>query len=477
MKKELHTDKIIREKLKDFSVAPPQHIFDNVQASLAAQKRKRRVAYISWISAAAVVLLAFIGGWYFNESQNGESIQAVQSEISTQDEMPQKPIEEQEQIPSTLNNSIKDSEKREQNGVSEIQTPEKNLVAENRKYATEQAVAEQPETIVNLSDTEIPEMEEATIMEDENAKIPAEENVTSSEKNITTTENLPQELSVYEKNLIAGNVQKVNETAQKQGSWKLGMNISPGYSSQVANHSDSYNQNMNYSGNNGNANVAGGISVQYKTAKRWSVESGVYYAKNGQKSETSFDLFAFNQRADEIYAPVGDSYFSNAVNVTNGQLQMNGTAGVVALNGTPQGAEVTTNLDESKLSSQNSLVTSGEFSQVFEFVEIPLLVRYRLIDAKFGLELLGGFNAGIVVGNDAYLDNEFGLQNVGKTEDISPINLSGTLGVGLNYELGKHISLGFEPRLNYYLSSINQNPDVEFRPYRIGFYTGIYYEF
>ena len=70
MKKELNTDSIIREKLKDFSASPPQHVWDNVQASLAAQKRRKRVAYIAWISAAAVVLLAFIGGWYFNESQN-----------------------------------------------------------------------------------------------------------------------------------------------------------------------------------------------------------------------------------------------------------------------------------------------------------------------------------------------------------------------------------------------------------------------
>lgn len=476
MKNELHTDKIIQEKLKDFSLAPPQHIFDNVQASLAAQKRKRRIAYISWISAAAVVLLAFIGGWYFNESQNRKSIQAVQSEISTQ-ENPQRLLEQQEQISTPPNSETKESEKKEQIVNSEIRLPEKNLVAENNKLITELEVEEQSETTVNLNEATIPEIEDAKITEDENAKILVEERVAILEKDSPVTEKTQQELTAYEKTLIAGNVQKASETDQKQGSWKLGMSISPGYSSQVTNHSDSYNQNMNYTGNTGNANVSGGIMVQYKTAKRWSVESGVYYAKNGQKSVNSFDLFAFNQRADEMYAPVGDSYFSNAVNVTNGQLEMNGTAGVVALNGTPRGAEVTTNMDESKLSSQNSLVTSGEFSQVFEFVEIPLLVRYRLIDSKFGLELLGGFNAGIVVGNDAYLDNEFGLQNVGKTEDISPFNLSGTLGVGLNYELGKHFSLGFEPRFNYYLSSINQNPDVEFRPYRIGFYTGVYYEF
>jgi hypothetical protein len=111
------------------------------------------------------------------------------------------------------------------------------------------------------------------------------------------------------------------------------------------------------------------------------------------------------------------------------------------------------------------------------FIEIPLYLRYRLVDSKFGLEIMGGVNAGVVVGNNAYIDNSYGLQNIGETKDISTVNLSGTVGVGINYALGKRISLAVEPRLNYYFSSINNNPEVDFRPYRIGVFTGVYYEF
>ena len=90
---------------------------------------------------------------------------------------------------------------------------------------------------------------------------------------------------------------------------------------------------------------------------------------------------------------------------------------------------------------------------------------------------MGGINAGLVVGNNAYIDNSYGLQNIGETEDISTLNLAGTIGVGLNYTLGKHISMAVEPRLNYYFNSINDNPEVVFIPYRIGVFTGLYYEF
>jgi nickel-dependent lactate racemase len=50
-------------------------------------------------------------------------------------------------------------------------------------------------------------------------------------------------------------------------------------------------------------------------------------------------------------------------------------------------------------------------------------------------------------------------------------------GAGLTYALSKHVSFALEPRVNYYLNSINDNPDVDFHPYRIGVYTGLQYEF
>ncbi|MDD2380648.1 MAG: hypothetical protein PHV35_03015, partial [Mariniphaga sp.] len=93
------------------------------------------------------------------------------------------------------------------------------------------------------------------------------------------------------------------------------------------------------------------------------------------------------------------------------------------------------------------------------------------------VELVGGISAGVLSGNDVFIKNENGLQNIGKTRDISSVNVSGTIGFGMTYVLNNNLSLAVEPRLNYYLNSINRNPDVEFRPYRVGVYTGLYYAF
>ena len=94
-------------------------------------------------------------------------------------------------------------------------------------------------------------------------------------------------------------------------------------------------------------------------------------------------------------------------------------------------------------------------------MEIPLYLRYLILDRKVGVELMGGVNAGVVVGNNAYFDNEYGMQNIGRTRDISKVNILSTIGVGVNYALNKNISIAVEPRLNYYLNSINQSHDVD----------------
>jgi len=158
-------------------------------------------------------------------------------------------------------------------------------------------------------------------------------------------------------------------------------------------------------------------------------------------------------------------------------MAMNSTAGVIAFSGTPKGAELSGGFEALAGSNTNMFVPDGEFSQVFEFVEIPVLVRYRLIDSRFGFELITGLSTSLLVGNNAYIDNQYGTQNIGKTLDISTFNLAGNAGVAANYALGDHFRIALEPRFSYYLNSINQNSQVEYRPYRIGIFTGLTYNF
>jgi hypothetical protein len=477
MKKEnLNMDKTFREKLEGFSAEPPSHVWDNIQGQLAIQRKSRRLVYVRWIAAAAVVILAFVAGWYFNE--NSESV------IPSRVEIPTSPFNETTPQPeNNVKKQFQDNQDNQNEQNSETFEKRGAALADATQLETAKTMQQQPVNI-HLSATTAESIQQGNVSENsivkfsmnflnrKMASLALEQPKPVLKKQKETS---VDQLSETEKMLIAENAKRYAEPKDKEGSWKMGLSVSPGYASQVTSHTDNYAQNMTYSGSDGNSNVSGGFSVQYKTGKKWSIESGVYYAQNGQRSSNAPEATYYSV----TNAPSFDtekSYFNTAVNLVNGQMAMNSTAGVIEFSGTPRGAELVTSVEDSYRGS-NTLLTSSEFSQVFDFVEIPLYLRYDVIDSKIGVQVIGGINAGIIAGNNVFMENNYGTQNVGKTQDITTVNLSGTIGFGINYDIGKHISMAVEPRLNYYLNSINKNPDVVFRPYRIGVYTGVYYQF
>ncbi len=382
MKENKNIDDIFREKLEGFSPPPSPHIWQNVQSGLNAQRIHNRRIVANWLAAAAVLVLALVGGWYFSGDTNTENQLAGQSEtVSPQKSTTQsKTTTETVKLESNFSNEIIASEPLTQTNKYKTPIPttatkttsgnELNIESSDRSWFNFPRIASRK---VQLAQKQ-PEIK----LKDQNIK----------------TE-YADELTAGERLLIAENLRITPKSSEEENSWKMGMFVSPGYSSHTANHADSYNRQMTYSDNSGNANVSGGFSVQYKTSKRWSVESGMYYAQNGQKSASSPQLFSFQPSSDMVVAPE-NQFFTNAVRVDNGSMHMNSTAGVIAFSENPKGTEIMGGFDELSYGKSNAIVSKGEFSQVFDFVEIPLYARYRIIDSSFGVDLMGGVNAGLV---------------------------------------------------------------------------------
>jgi hypothetical protein len=462
-------DKAIREKLEMFSQQPPLHVWDNIQGQLQAQKRKRRIVLYSRIAAAALVVMAFLAGWYFNEKSDRATpaltetgIEQSQSTRNTENNVTGAGTGNEVLTENIKSEPIENSAE-EQKSISETLIQEEEITDFTAEVQNQQPSGE-PEIPVagGRNNLKLLNKIEAFVGKNEDKKLHLKEEETTPVNKINKTDEL----------LIAENIRNMKNREDDESKWRVGIQVSPGYSSETSSHSEAYSNSMAYSNESGNINISGGFSVQMKAGKKWSVESGVFYARNGGESNGSHNWFdgAYSSVAPLDNAP-GRKY-ANDVNISDGLITMNSVAGVIELSGTPGGTEVATDI-ESPASNSGTLLTDGEFSQVLDFIEVPLYLRYSILDSKFGLEVLGGLNAGIVVGNKVYLEDE----NVGKTKDISTLNISGAIGVGLSYNLNKHISLAVEPRFNYYLNSINQNPDISFRPYRIGIYTGLYYEF
>jgi len=459
-------DNAFRNKLEGFKAEPPAYLWDSIQGQLAAQLRKKRVALYSWVSVAALLVLAFLAGWYFNESAKKQVPQMAETEKVSSEEksnigeqgeiVPKKDNEQMDLEPVASEQFLAGAgERKSETQQSEEVTSGSEMDEENRMLAAADLEFIQP---IEISEIKLRKGEQPTGLSVKSEMVSA------------------NQIFTWNQSVLHENEQQFSAAAKNNTGWKFGLNVSPGYSSYSARHGSAYSSNMTWEADNGNANLSGGVSVQYKTGKRISIESGVYYAQNGQQTGSSPQFFGNRDQLDYASAPVNKNYFNTAVTLADNRMAMNSIAGVIEFDGVPKGAEIAANL-ESFGTYSNSLLTSGELSQVFDFVEIPLYLRYLLFESKMDVELVGGVNAGLVVGNNAYIDNEYGVQNIGKTRDISPVNISGTVGIGLNYAVGKNLSLAVEPRFSYYLNSINRNPEVDFRPYRVGVYTGLYYEF
>lgn len=467
MNEDKNMDKAFREKLDGFNAEPPAHLWDGIQGQLTAQRRGKRMALYSWASVAALLVLAFLAGWYFSSDTTVQTAgEMAESETTPMIEI----VPEKEEDTSVRQN---------QQPNRRNQEPDAQLADASRPATRESATDKDYKTTAD----EFPGTSESNVRSSSPVELKLLTNIEARIQG--KTEKLPVQLkqetretfwlSDSERKLIAGNASFSRENNVQEKGWKMGVNVAPAYSSFTSEHSENYALDMAYSASEGSGNVGAGFSVQYQTGKKWSIESGVHYAKSGQKSQNSYELFARNNSAGFGNFD-SDVAFAPAKSLSAGQMAMNSTAGVIALDKLPPGAEVVAS-PESETSFSNAYLSRGEFSQVFDFIEIPLYLRYKIIDSKVDVDILGGVNAGLVVGNNAFLDNQYGVQNIGKTKDVSALNMSGTVGVGVDYALGKHFSLAVEPRLNYYLNSINRNPEVNFRPYRIGVYTGLYYDF
>jgi hypothetical protein len=455
---EQNMDELIRNKLENYIIEPPEFIWENIQAGLVSSGRKKRIAYYRWIAAAAILIFALITGWYIQSLKTGIEVEvAEETKIETSSE----------EIKNNKENDPKIIQKEKNSSSNQLSQKEIRFSA--TKIINSKGYEQENELIAeNRTDNQALKQVSAkkAILEIKNSGI---EKLRPSKAN-------SQFVNENDIALIAGNIERMQKSNMEKKAVKVGMHVSPGYASHTAAYSENYKQTLQSVKAGGNRNVGGGISFQYRLLKKLGIESGVYYAQNGQKSNQT--------RVNKLFAnydmsPVStqEKSFNSNVNLSNDNLVLNSTAGKIEMSSPPKGSELRADFDNSLAATVKNISFNGEVTQVFNFMEIPLYIRYSLLDSKFGIQVSGGINAGIVVGNKAYISSEGSTQQVGKTQDISALNISTGAGVGFSYAISRNFSLSVEPKINYYLNSINRNGEIEFKPYRIGIFSGLNYEF
>ena len=470
MKKEKNLDELFRDKLLNYEQEPPAYLLENILSSVAGERRKKKLIFWRVAGVAAALLIAFVAGWQLN---NGDLPEMKKNVIVGQSSTSGVPSETKIQVEKVTPNSQTSS------AMSQLANVEPNSPIRNSHAKSVDQSSKSEATTLVAASTPVASANESLLMkplknlyrliksETENSNtLQAKKNNENSPEQIQRS--IDQQIMEQNKRILTA-----ENTSKEKARWMVGAQVSPEYNVSHGSQSRVYASNMLNASSN-SVDLGGGISVEYKKGKRWSLQSGVYYSGLGQSSGNTSN----SGGKDLQYASAGSNYFNTAINVdaSSNRMSLNSNAGVIELSKIPSGLVVGTSLDEKTMNS-TVIVSPTNFIQNFEYIEIPLYLRYTLIDARFDVVMLGGLSSNVLVGNQIFVEDASGKSLVGKTKDMQDLNYSGTLGLGFKYGLSKRISLNLEPRIKYYLNSLNSNSSVTYKPYTIGVFTGLSYEF
>lgn len=457
-----HIDNLFRERLSGYEVAPPPEVWDNISATMAAKRKKRKAILIWSLSSAASVAVAFILGWFL--SGNPSMHENYQAEIAKL--------------------------KQEFNQLTLIETVDEHHVELNIEQAKPLAFNQH---IQDSEPTKItPQTEKKHMVNNIPllAALPTKSIKTMDPdykiKEVHTNEGLISEddRAIIEANIQALENRKQQEEENRSGHWGVGLKASPVFrvenlainDAEYAAPHDGFNASQNSINTQYKNNVTAGLTVAYKTGKRLSFISGINYNKITQTAQNIGLTFAGHNWA----LNAAESDYSTGT-TTRREATKNNNNTIISTSLGLANIDMPAGVSMAKAApaySANAQSTVGyDYRQDAGYIEIPLLFKYNLINKKFGVHLTGGINTNLLVSNNVYLlKNQKSIAS-GNIEGLKELTFSSSLGAGVNYQITDWLNIVIDPMLTIQLSSLNSQPGYYVKPYSFGVYSGIQYLF
>jgi len=438
-------DNLFQANLKGFKEKPPVYAWDKIKEELALKRKNRRLMLFRWSAAAAAIFIAFLTGYYFASFN--------------------------------LNNELSEPQGQEMAAIYESNA--NKTVEENQ--VTAQIFIDEPSHSIDTEAIAINESLPEVISDDEaiaiNESLPV---VIPDEKEIEQTKKKPASsepiIPSTDKPVIQPNqfvpsgaealafdadwvIPKIEKKLLK---WSVGGKFAPVYAyrdisiktedlpSTIIPDESYYNnlENEIYS-------FSGGVDLKYHIKKKLSFQTGLFYSKLGQVNN---DVVAYRYPDDKYEFVIPTS------------------VGPIDINSEKIPKELADS-DIREDSTGNILYFNADIYQNFEYIEVPLLINYKILDKRFGVQLAGGLSPGFMVNNSAYFQVDKQEINIDRTEEFYTVIYNSIVGLGLNYAVSKKINFSLAPTFKYSLRSIRKDHSIEYYPYSFSIYTGISYSF
>lgn len=518
MKENKNIDQFFKDKFENFEINPPEEIWKNIEEKLQKKKKRRVIPF--WWFGSGVAALFVIGLFIFNNNytveihpvndvvienntpkktnsiqENNNENQGIikeNTEIVTSESDKNKASEKintetnkayKESLNSTENSSIVSSEKKSTiiyNDYKNSIKKEKNTIqnSNNTIVNNTKSSAKKNNKISNKSNVDI----KSKITEIENGTVEKQENIVQNNSRFNETKSELNKENNIELGKIAmknhnnvatkGEVntskdstaiatvetneleellkEKENQITkeQKMNRWQVTPNLAPIYFGSFADGSP-LDSSLDENSKSFNNNLSYGVAVNYSINKKIKIRTGI-------------NSFSVDYNTNDIV------FFQS----TNARMMKNVTP-------TVEGSLIEIIPIKNLNAAFNRLETEqndGVLNQRMGYIEMPMEISYKLLDNKFGVELIGGMSALFLNKNEVYLEADGITLKVGEASNLNPMHFSGNFGVGFNYGFFKKFQARIEPTFKYQLNTFSRDSQ-DFKPYIFGIYTGISYNF
>ena len=252
-------------------------------------------------------------------------------------------------------------------------------------------------------------------------------------------------------------IEKEKKTSKepKLNRWQLSSNVAPIYfssasngsplDSELKNNSKTYKTNFSY-----------GLGVNYAVNKKIKVRSGINAVSLNY--DTNDVLISQNANAKSL-----DHVKPNAVGAF---IQVESKNSVTTTGGTMEIA-----------SSGNALKKfNSTVNQQIGYLEIPLELSYKLVDKKFGVDVIGGVSTLLLNQNEVSVISSGVEMNIGEANNLNDIHFSTNVGLGFKYGFFKNFEARVEPVFKYQINTFIKDSG-DFKPYFFGLYSGVTFTF
>ncbi|MEO1484128.1 MAG: hypothetical protein AAFU57_00185 [Bacteroidota bacterium] len=244
------------------------------------------------------------------------------------------------------------------------------------------------------------------------------------------------------------------------GKWSVGPSIAPVFFGSNGEGSPIHSEFQGAS-KTGNVNLSYGLTVAYNLGKRLKIRSGVHRVD-----------FGYDTNDVEF-----SSSLSGSTNAQIDNISYNATSRNLVLrnsrNALPEGVDTSADVF-----TEQTTVFDGRMIQQFGYIEVPVELDYAIVDKKFGVNVIGGISSLFLVDNSIQLESPSQnlLTEMGEANNANSVNFSTNIGLGFNYDFSPKLQFNLEPVFKYQLNTFSETAGT-FRPYSVGIYSGIRFNF